>query len=420
MEPIKVLILTLSDLAGGGASKAAFNLSKQLKKIGVASRLLVRIKVSKDNDVIGPESRIGTFWGKLRIRIDKLSLIFSKYQSHGFWSTNWLKSSILTNNIDYDILQLNWIGGGVVSIKELEKISVPVVWRLPDMWAFTGGCHYDDDCGRYKSGCGYCPNLGNNGKNDLSKKNLQKKLEHWKNLNLTIVAPSKWLYECVKSSLLFKDVPVKIIPTGVNIEKFTPMNRDAAMKRFGINEKKKIILFGAVGAKSDERKGSEQLIKSLVNLYSEENTDKYQLVVFGAKEQDFLSEVGFETTCLGIVKDEKILNEIYSMADVFVAPSLQENLANTVLESLASGTPCVAFDVGGMPDMISHKENGYLACHKDVADLANGIEWVLNNNENDVLGIFSRKVAVERFSHFQQAEKYKILYEELIKNSENE
>ena len=280
------------------------------------------------------------------------------------------------------------------------------------MWAFTGGCHYDEECAGFQKQCGACPVLGSSKEKDLSRKVLLRKQACFARLpNMTIVGLSKWLSDCASSSSLLKHNPVVNLPNPIDTQTFAPFEQAEARKLFNLPQNKKLILFGAMGATSDPRKGFKELAQALDHLPAE-----YELVVFGSnqpqKSQDFKQKAHY----LGHLHDDVSLRVLYSAADVMVVPSLQENLSNAIMESLACGTPVVGFDIGGNSDLIEHQKTGYLAKPFNVDDLAAGLDWVLSSPNYIDLCKKSRDKVLREFDSGVVAKKYINLYKQIIKN----
>ena len=241
------------------------------------------------------------------------------------------------------------------------------------MWAFTGGCHYSGDCKAYQTGCGNCPQLITPQPNDISRQIIQQKIQTWSDHPMTIVCPSQWLADCVKDSQALGNKNVEVIPNGIDTTHFKPIDKTSARQAFNLPEDKKLVLFGAFGGTEDPRKGFTYLRDALKLLPEDSNIE---LVVFGSDQPEKL-DVILPVHHIGRLQDNISMMLLYSACDVFVLPSSQDNLPNTLLESLACGTPCVAFNAGGVSDIIQHQENGYLAQFKDTDDLAQGIQWTL-------------------------------------------
>ncbi|WP_233564671.1 glycosyltransferase family 4 protein [Methanohalophilus sp. RSK] len=355
----------------------SYRLHQGMQQIGMTSNMLVQNKSSCDNSVIGPKFN---FWNKLsgvRYLADRFPLQMYRGFQNTPWSPQWLPNNIhkKIDQIDPDIVHLHWICGGFVPIRQVAKIKQPIVWTLHDMWAFTGGCHYNDTCDKYKQECGGCPQLGSNSENDLSNWVWKRKKKYWDDLDFTVVTPSNWLAECARSSSLFDDKRIEVIPNGLDLQKYKPVDKEEARKALNLPQDKNLILFGAMNSTKDKRKGF-QYLKSAINMLSEDL--EFEAIVFGNSDSD--DQLDIPVNYLGRIPDN-MLTSVYSAADMFVALSLQDNLPNTVMEALACGTPSVAFDIGGMSDMIVHKENGYLAKPFDTEDLAKGIEWVVESDQ---------------------------------------
>ncbi|MFM6727224.1 MAG: glycosyltransferase family 4 protein [Dolichospermum sp.] len=415
---MKPLLISASDI-NGGAARAACRLHQGLQNIGVDSQMLVQNKQSDDYTVISPASKLGKGIGKLKPILDSLPLQLYPQRDRSTYSVQWLPDNLAAQvaQINPDVINLHWINGGYLKIETIAKFKKPIVWTLHDMWAFTGGCHYNGDCMNYTNSCGACPQLHSNKEKDLSRWIWQRKAKAWQELNLTIVTPSHWLAKCAASSSLLKNVRIEVIPNGLDTKQYKPVEKSVARTILGLPEDKQLILFGAMSATSDPRKGFNLLQSALQKLSQSGWREQVELVVFGSSKPKNPTELDFKSHYLGRLNDDISLSLVYAAADVFLAPSVQDNLPNTVMESLACGTPCVAFDIGGMSDMIEHQQNGYLAKPFDVDDLARGIAWVLEDKPRWVaLSQCGREKVENDFTVKAQAEKYISLYQSLITN----
>jgi len=413
---MRVLHLNTSDISDG-AARAVYRLHKGLITLGLDSTLLVQSKSCDDYRIIGPKSDFGKAVAKLRSILDKIPLYCYPNLSQRIFSPAWVPN-LLTTKIkrhDPDIVHLHWIGGGFIPIEMLKNINIPIVWTLHDMWVFTGGCHYDESCGRYISECHACPVLGSKRRMDLSYLIWKRKLKSWEALPLTVVAPSRWLAQCVRVSKVLRHYPVEIIPNGLDLSLYKPIAKSQARELLGLPQNKKLILFAAMNAHKDARKGFGLLQAALKKITNLKERARYVLLVLGATEPKTVPDLGLEIHYLGYLYDDISLVLHYSAADVFVLPSKQDNLPNTILESLACGTPAVAFNIGGIPDIIKHKISGYLAEPLDTDDLAAGIRWVLENRKRHMeLSKEARKKAVASFALEQVGQKYVSLYRSVL------
>ncbi|NIO17462.1 MAG: glycosyltransferase [Deltaproteobacteria bacterium] len=411
---MKVLSLSSSDNEGG-ASIAAYRLHKGLRELGIDASMLVGTKNTDDPSVnFAFKSPKGS--GKRRRRIDSLPLRMYPNRLNSLFSPSTVPESLRKKVIEYDpdIIHLHWVCDGFLRIETLREFKKPIVWTLHDMWAFTGGCHYDDECGRFRNLCGKCPLLKSQKEKDLSHRILKRKMNSWEKVNLTIVSPSRWLGECARESTLLGKREVKIIPNGIDVEKFKPVEKGVARNILNLSPTRKLILFGAMDSTSDKRKGFHYL-RGALQLLQKKWGGNAELVVFGASEPMPKPELGFKSHYMGTFRDEISLAILYSASDVIITPSIQENLSNVVLEALSCGTPTIAFHIGGMPDMIMHRENGYLARPFEIKDLAEGIDWAIQNQGRlESLSGEARKRIIAGFSLPNQSKTYRALYDDIL------
>ena len=414
---MKVLLCSSSDI-GGGAARSAYRLHQGLQDLQVDSQILVQTKLSDDFRVLAGSSKLAKGLAKLRPTLDQLPLYPYPKRERSPYSVQWLPDNLAAQvaQINPDVIHLHWINGGYLKIETIARFKKPIIWTLHDMWAFTGGCHITKDCMNYTNSCGTCPQLHSNKEKDLSRWIWQRKARAWQNLNLTIVTPSHWLAKCAASSSLLKNVRIEVIPNGLDTQQYKPIEKSVARSILSLPEDKQLSLFGAMSATSDPNKGFNFLQSALQNLSQSGWGEQVELVVFGSSQPKNPTELGLKSHYLGRLNDDISLSLVYAAADVFIAPSVQDNLPNTVMESLACGTPCVAFDIGGMPDMIEHQQNGYLAKPFDIDDLARGITWVLEDEERlQKLGSNGREKIEQNFSLEIQAYNYLSVYKDISK-----
>lgn len=414
---MNILILSTNDIQGG-AARATYRLHQGLHHIGIASQMLVQTKLSDDRTVISPPTKLQKGWAKIRPTLDAIPLQFYRQRDRTPYSVQWLPDRIPSKiaEIDPDIVHLHWINAGYLNIETIAKFQKPIVWTLHDMWPFTGGCHYNQGCDRYTKSCGACPKLDSHRNWDLSRWVWQRKAKAWQNLNLTIVTPSKWLAKCATASSLLQNFPITAIPNSIDTNVYKPIAKSLARELLHLPKDKQLVLFGAMNATSDPRKGFNLLMPALQKLSYSQGQDQVELVVFGSSQPSDAPDFAFKVHYLGRLYDDISLALLYAAADVLVAPSVQDNLPNTVMEALACGTPCVAFEIGGMPDMIEHKKNGYLARPFEIEDLAKGIAWVLKDSQQyNKLRDRARQKAEQEFTSELQAHRYLELFQELSK-----
>lgn len=405
---MKVVIVNVHDIVGG-AARAAHRLHESLTMYtDIDSTMFVQVKDSNDPSIIGPNNKFRKLINLVKPNIEQLLLRqYHQRKLSPFSLGKYNFGSVIDhiNELEPDIVHLHWICRSMISIKELSKIRAPIVWSLHDMWPFTGGCHYDDFCGKFKTGCGACPQLGSSSTSDATKKVILAKDKAFGSIDsLTIVGLSNWLANEAKSSTLFKDKCVVNLPNPIDIKVFKPADVNVCRELWNLPLDKKIVLFGAMSATSDTRKGFKYLEEAMQNL----DDEGYYYVVFGSPVNKVTESVRY----IGSLTDDISLASLYSSADVVVLPSVQENLSNMVLESIACGTPVVAFDIGGNSDLINNRENGYLAKAYNSNDLASGISWCLEQKEID-LRTNARAKALE-FSYESVSESYYKLYTSIM------
>ena len=385
---MKILLINTSDL-NGGAAIAASRLNRGLQQIGTESQMLVQTKVGDDRSVVGASSKIQRGLANMRPTLDTLPLNFYRQRDRTpyNYSLQWLPNKVLPqiNQINPDVINLHWICGGYLPIETIAKLDK-------------------------------CPILQSNRERDFSRWIWQRKVKAWQNLNLTIVTPSKWLGERAQSSSLFAKQEIVVIPNGIDIQQYKPLDKQIAKNILGIPVNKAVVLFGASTANSYQRKGFTLLQSALQTLSnSTSQTKEIELVIFGASEPNNAPNFGFPTRYMGRLNDTISLSLLYGAADVFVAPSIQDNFPNTIIEALACGTPCAAFKIGGMPDAIDHQQNGYLAQPFDPQDLAQGIEWILAKSDRHFLLCQQARSKVEQnFTLEIQAAKYLEVFQEKL------
>ena len=377
---MKVLLVSYSDIMGG-ASRACLRLHRALLAEGVESHLVCSNPKTEERNVHRAFSYMGKYGGKIRPLLDEW---IRKIRGHGEvpqWTVDQVPGSLrrLVRKYKPDVVNLHFVNAGYLPIEAIRDVGVPIVWTLHDMWAFTGGCHYAGKCIKYQARCGACPQLNSGVVDDLSWNVWNRKNRSWGDVKFEVVTPSNWLGECARSSTLFGSRNISVIPYSINLDVFTVLDQILYRKKLGLPRDKKLILFGAASHLSDRRKGFDLLLSALGHLKTQDLHQNLHLVVFGSDTlPPVVGDLGYTSQCMGKLTREEDIAALYGACDVFAAPSREDNLPNTVIESLACGTPVVAFDTGGMPDMIEHLRVGYLAKPFDIQDFAKGIHQLTN------------------------------------------
>lgn len=413
---MKILHLSTNDV-GGGAARAAYRLHRGLQDIGLDSQMLVQEKSSHDKTVIAPKMRLFQGIAKAKLTFEALPLKLYRQRQDTPFFVQWLPDRIAPQvaKINPDVINLHWVSAAFMQIETLGKLKQPLVWTLHDMWGFTGGCHVIGDCDRYHVSCGACPQLHSHQDKDISRWVWQRKFTAWKNLHITLVSPSHWIANCARSSSLFQDRRIEVIPHGLDTQKYRPINQQFARELHNLPQDKKLILFGAIQATSDRNKGFHLLQPALQQLSQTGQKDNIEVVIFGATQPENPPDLGFRTHYLGYFNDDLSLATAYSAADVMLVPSLQESFGQTASEAIACGTPVVAFNATGLKDIIDHQQNGYLAQPYEVDDFARGIAWVLEDEHRlQKLSFYAREKAEREFPLELQADRYYSLFQEII------
>lgn len=412
---MNVLLLNATDIEGG-AARAAHRLLAGLSRIGVEGRMLVQRRSGDDEAVIGPATSLGKVAGIVRPHLDQLLLrLYPRRQMTFFPAV--LPGSVAADvaRLAPDLVHLHWVAGGFLRVETLARLGRPLVWTLHDSWPFTGGCTMPLDCRRYEERCGRCPILGSTRERDLSRRLWTRKRKAWEGLDLTIVTPSRWLGAAARASALFRDLRVEVIPNGLDLARFRPHDRHGARELLGLPRDRRLILFIGMNIVNDRNKGFHLLMPALEALRQSGRGERAELVVAGCSGSPSGVSMPLVTHFLGRLHDDVTLALLYSAADLLVLPSIQENLPNTVMEAMACGTPVVAFDQGGVPDLVAHGRTGFLARPDDPGDLACGMaELLADDARKEAFGREARCAAEEKYGLETVARHYHALYEEIL------
>ena len=299
----------------GGAARAAYRLHAYLKGAGVQSQLIVKEKSGDDLSVISLSKRpFHLLFHGLGQKINRLALHLYPKRENVQWSTNWAPNNIVRRVRAYnpDIVHIHWVGDGFLPIRALSRFRRPVVWTLHDLWPMTGGCHLPGTCKRYMESCGSCPQLGSERERDITRLVWEEKEQHWKAVDITVVATSRWVAECARSSALFRRRRIEVIPLGIDLQVFKPVDKSWARKKLNWPQEKHIILMGAFGLTSDPLKGFPHMMDAAKILSGQGWAEKAELVLFGACKPEAPPATGLRTTYMGPLHDDKLLSLAYS------------------------------------------------------------------------------------------------------------
>lgn len=410
---MRVLLVSTHDKKGG-AARAAYRLHCALQAAEVDSQMLVYQRRQQHDSTVRTTAQVGGRFAQQTIRFSQWleRRKIRSLQPGGVFSLNLYPNRLAQqiNRLQPDVVHLHWVGAGFLPISALAQIRAPLAWTLHDMWAFTGGCHYTGACRRFEQHCGDCPQIKHPHESDISAQVLQHKHKHWRNVPLHVITPSQWLASEARRSALLRAAPIHVLPNTIDVQRYKPIDRAAARELLNLPQDKRLLLFGALNSTSDPRKGFAYLQQAITQLAGQR--DDVELVVFGAHGSP--DESPLPAHYLGTLSDAASLVAAYAAADAFIAPSTQENLANGVMEALACGLPVVAFRIGGMPDLIDHQQNGYLAAAYDVDDLARGVQWVLQHEQPATLRQAARQSVLDKYAPEVVVPQHVALYERLL------
>lgn len=395
----------------GGAARAAYRIHQSLLKKKCESVFISFTPEPKDSDKTNQVIFSKTL--KIKKLLNSVRNRFITYPHNLTYSINPIKGNIANkiNSLKANIVNIHWVNGGVLALDDLKKINAKIVFTIHDSWIFTGGCHVPQTCVGFVSGCKQCEISTLTKVLKTSEREYRKKQIFFSENQVTIIGPSRWICKASKSSKILENTDVFNIPNPINTQIFKPYNNIELKNKYNLPINKKIILFGAMGPESDKNKGY-QFLKKLFQILKYDNSAC--IVIFGMTGQSISNKVCY----LGKISSDKIMSEIFNLADVSVVPSLSENFSNTILESMSCGTPVVAFNIGGNSDLIDHKINGYLATPYLVNSLHKGINWVLNNS--DSVRFECRKKAEREFGFSKVGDRYLSLYNDILNISDSE
>ena len=395
-KKLHIVLLSYHD-SNGGAGIAAGRLKVALEKVGHQVDYIVREKASTSDALKFGNGIIS--W--LKFIAERLFFLrFEKDKSIRFlFNPGVLGSDISKHPLiqKADIVHMHWVNFGFLSVSDiasLTRLNKPVFWTLHDMWAFTGGCHHSGTCEHFQQSCGDCKFLKNPNSNDLSHRLWEAKKEGFAAKNLHIITCSDWLGNKAKQSSILGGHSIQTIPNAIDTAFFSP-----TANSLGLDPSKKYVLFVAMRVNAPAK--GFHLLKEALQFLNPEDTEL--LIVGGEMTED----LPLKSHNFGQIADPAKMRDIYAAADVFVTPSLEENLPNTIMEAMACGTACVGFQVGGIPEMIEHEVTGYVAQEFDPEDLAKGINWCL---ESKTSGSISRERALQLYDQKTIAQQHLAYY----------
>lgn len=416
---MRVLIVNTSENAGG-AAVAANRLMCALNKNGESATMLVRDKSTGNVTVVGLGCRWLQRWRFLWERLCiYVHCLFSREHLFEIDIAN-TGADITSLRVfkEADVIHLHWINQGMLSLGGIRRILAtgkPVVWTMHDIWPATAICHITHGCNKFKGHCRNCRYLPfGGGHDDLAARVWRRKQKMLSGHNIHFVACSRWLAGEARKSALLSGQTVTSIPNSIDTEVFRSLPSSEVRARIGLPSDKRIILF--VSQRATNRNKGMQYLVDACNLLAEQYPDMREntcVAILGGHSGE-VGELPFESYPLGYTSDTGRIIDVYNACDVFVLPSLSENLPNTIMESMACGVPCIGFNVGGISEMIDHRKNGYVARFCDAGDLADGIHWVLFEADYGSLVRNARQKVVYDYSQKSVAMRYVEVYNHAI------
>lgn len=369
---------------------ASNRLMDALNNNGVKAKMLVMKKESDDITVVGLRGRLRQRWHFLWERFSIFCHLHFR-RDNLFEIDSACAGTDITRLPEFkeaDVIHLSWINQGFLSLKDIGKIlrsGKAVVWTLHDLWPATGICHATLGCKAYMTRCSHCQYLPNGGgSHDFSTRVFNHKKKLYNNSGIHFVGCSKWIAGQARSSALLSGLNVTQIPNPIDTRVYYMKDRQQSRLHATLPTDKRIILFVSQRV-TKERKGIAFFVDAVGKLVARhpEMKDNTVIAVMGGHAEEMASQLALPAIPLGYVGGERQIVDIYNSADVYVLPSLDDNLPNTIMEAMACGVPSVAFRVGGIPEMIDHQRNGYLAKYRDADDLAEGIHWALDEADTE-------------------------------------
>jgi glycosyltransferase involved in cell wall biosynthesis len=323
-----------------------------------------------------------------------------------------------------DVVNLHWISRWIDQPSFFASLPphLPVVWSLHDMNPFTGGCHHAGNCERFTDYCRECPQLKNPGPRDDAFRFFEIKKRCYTGKNLHVISSSDWMSAQARRSALLRHArSFHTIPLGLDTESFKPIDKSCARQALAIDGERFVVGFACADLSSPD-KGGLLLAEALHALADKTNIT---LLIFGAgklPDNGGRSEPDgrYQIIELGSINSPRLQSQFYSACDVFAAPSRIESFGLTALEAMACGTPVVAFETGGLVDIVADGKTGLLEKKVgSVAGLRNQLDWMLQHPaERRNMGLAARERVKKQFPSALMGSRYMELYRELVGNSE--
>ena len=411
-------ILHLSYALSGGAGRACVRLHEALRGVGVDSHLAF---VQASDNPIPASTLITRFHQKPRLLAERMPLwLYRNRRLFSSWSNNLAPIRYISElrGMRPDVINVHWVGDGMLPIGQWAHLPAPTVWTLHDMLPSTGGCHFTGGCNRFVQGCGHCPQLGSKHRLDLSALNAWRKAHAISRLShqVRVVAPCDWMVSVAEKSRVFRSLvrPIERIAYCLDLGRFQPRGQIDARCQAGLEKDDLVVVAGASGGLTEPRKGLSGLPPFMDYLMKDNRGRSGVLLTFGGASLPWSGGERWRAQHVTQVKDDQVLVDLYSCGDLVVVPSLEDNSPLVAQEALACGRPLVAASVGGLAELVLEGETGSLAVKPEAESLARAALRVLRCGGNEYWENRCRAFAVKNFDPVIQAGKYRDLYEDLL------
>jgi len=412
---MRVLLVNTSERTGGAAI-ACNRLMDALKKNGVRARMLVR---DKQTDHLTVTAIHQSLMLPVKFVYERAVIFFhNRFSRRNLFQVDIANAGTdITKMPEFkraDIIHLHWVNQGFLSLSDINKImhsGKKVVITMHDQWFFTGVCHYSGECMKFQTKCEKCEML-TGVFSDIVRDVFTKKMRIYRNADVTFVSCSQWLGNLARSAKLTEGHKVVSIPNAIDTTLFCPKDKEEARKRCKLPTDMKLILFGSQKI-TDVRKGFKYLVDAC-NIIKNNNpqlANNIGVVVLGGQSDVVQSQLPFKVFPISYVSDQQQIVDLYNAVDIYATPSLQDNLPNTIVEAMSCGVPCIGFNIGGIPEMIDHRHNGYVAEYRNADSFAEGIIWALNPAHYSLLSTAARAKAEATYSQDAVAHKYIEIYD---------
>ncbi|WP_150051631.1 MULTISPECIES: glycosyltransferase [Methylomonas] len=408
MKKLLVAVISKSDASGGGAGRSAETLTRLLIQNGhVAHHWL---GYPSKRWLPSMRKLHGEFFGQMFYRS---CLYLSRRIGLPDFITPEIFFHIYRKEVDYDIYHFNdiTITFSPIALRWLAK-HTRVVWTFRDCSPFTGGCIYPLECTAYMNDCGNCPQLGQWPLlTSIDRTGFVRRFKRTtarQNLFIPVV-PSNWMAEQAMSSGFFEEKPA-VIYNSVNINLFRPLDKVTIRQILQLPVDQFIVLIGSMEL-NNKFKGLNYALEALRHI----DPPPYILAI-GSPPKNISDEFkGLNIHFTGYIQDDILLAQYYSAADIFLFPTLADNCPNSVLETMATATPTIAFSVGGLPELIDHNSTGLLVRPKNVSELVAALRFAIDNVEKRISWGKAARLKVENsFNENILITKYLKLYHSLV------